>query len=133
MVLRSEMNLTADQHAQLKKIALENRKDVALHLGNRDLALSLRGSRDAVLADEPNESNIRKAADVHANAVADAAIAISKVTQQGKKVRPKNRKGWSKSSSPTMMPPWTNSWPMRNPTSNRPNSPHQYLSFLCQA
>lgn len=91
MVLRSEMNLTEDQHGQLKKIMLENRKDVGPHLGK--IAMSLRGLRDAVLADEPNEANIRKAAEVHANAVADAAVTISKVAQQGKKVLTEEQKG----------------------------------------
>lgn len=91
MVLRSELNLTEDQHTQLKKIMLENRTAVGPELGK--IALSMRGLRDAILADEPNEANIRKAADVHAHAVADAAVAISKVAQQGKKVLTDEQKG----------------------------------------
>lgn len=91
MVLRSELGVTDEQRTQFIKLAKEHRGDVGPKLAAAHK--TMRGLRDAVLADDASEAQIRKAADAHGQAVAEAAIALSKVAKEGKQVLSETQRG----------------------------------------
>jgi Spy/CpxP family protein refolding chaperone len=77
LVLKSELNVTDEQHEQIHGIIVENKGDiaeVAEGIWRKRSAL-----RDSVLAEKPDESTIRKAADELGDAIGDAAVLASKL------------------------------------------------------
>ncbi len=84
MVLRSELNITDEQRAQIRGMVVEHKTDIAKAAENvweKRVAL-----REAVLADEPDEKAIRKAADRLGDAIGDAAVLASKIAGEARPV-----------------------------------------------
>lgn len=77
LVLRSEMNVTEEQRAQIREILVAHRPAIAETVKSvRDKRVAL---RDAVLSGEADEAQIRAAADELGKAIADAAVKGSKL------------------------------------------------------
>lgn len=79
IVLRSELNLTDEQKAKVKETVVAKKPEIA------KVAQGVWEKRtvlvDAVLADQPDEQTIRKAADDLGKAIGDAAVLASKVAE----------------------------------------------------
>jgi len=72
IVLRSEMNVTEAQRAQIREVLVTHRSDIASTVKSvRDKRVAL---RNAVLSGEADEAQIRAAADELGKAIADAAV-----------------------------------------------------------
>lgn len=84
LVLKSELGITDDQRSKLKTIGLSHRNELGPAL--EKVGGTFRGVRDSVLAENGNEEAIRQAAEAHGKAVGDLAVALSKVTKEGREV-----------------------------------------------
>ena len=84
MVLRSELDLTAEQRKEVRTILMSNRKDIAAAL--RPVSEDRRQLRTAVLADQPDEQQIRAASEKLGKSIGDAAVTLSKVAGEVKQV-----------------------------------------------
>lgn len=83
LVLQSELNLTGEQKSQIGGILRGQKQEIAVAAkGVWDKRVAL---RNAVLAENPDEAAIRKAADELGKAIGDAAVLGSKVAGE---VRP---------------------------------------------
>jgi Spy/CpxP family protein refolding chaperone len=77
LVLRSEMNVTSEQRAEIRGLLVGHRSQIAATVKSvREKHLVL---RDAVLADQPDEGNIRAAASDLGVALGDAAVKAAKL------------------------------------------------------
>lgn len=77
LVLRSEMNVTDEQRAQIREVLVSHRPAIAETVKSvRDKRVAL---RNAVLLGEASEEQIRAAADELGKAIADAAVKGSKL------------------------------------------------------
>jgi len=77
MVLRSELDITEAQRAQIKEVLVAHKSEIAKHAkAVRDKRVAL---RDAVLADNPSDAKIRKAADELGKVVGNAAVKAAKL------------------------------------------------------
>jgi Spy/CpxP family protein refolding chaperone len=77
LVLRSEMNVSAEQRAEVRGVLLNHRSEIAATAKSvREKRLVL---RDAVLADQPDEAKIRAAANDFGVALGDAAVKAAKL------------------------------------------------------
>lgn len=84
LVLRSELNVSDEQKAKIKQTVEAKRPEIARAakgVWEKRTALV-----DAVLADQPDERAIRKAADELGKAIGDAAVLAAKVTGEVKPV-----------------------------------------------
>jgi Spy/CpxP family protein refolding chaperone len=84
MVLRSELDLTAKQRKEVRTILMSHRKEIATAL--RPVSENRRALRAAVLADQPDEQQIRAASDKLGKSIGDAAVQLSKVAGEVKQV-----------------------------------------------
>jgi Spy/CpxP family protein refolding chaperone len=80
LTLRSELDVTADQRAQIHEVLKSHRSEIVatvklLYDARTDL-------RDVVMTDEADESEIRSAADALGNAIADAAVKRAKLRKE---------------------------------------------------
>jgi len=80
MVLRSELNLTDEQRAKIGAIFKENRQSLAKVA--QPVATERHKLRLAVLADAPNDEQIRQAAKALGVALGDAAVEMSVVARE---------------------------------------------------
>jgi Spy/CpxP family protein refolding chaperone len=77
LVLRSEMNVTPEQRAEVRGVLVSYRSQIAATVKSvREKHLVL---RDAVLADQPDEDKIRAAASDLGDALGDAAVKAAKL------------------------------------------------------
>ncbi|MHB8900238.1 MAG: Spy/CpxP family protein refolding chaperone [Thermoguttaceae bacterium] len=77
MVLRSELNVTDEQRAQIGEVLVSRRSAIAETVKSvRDKRVVL---RDAVLSGKADEAQIRAAADELGKAIGDAAVKASKL------------------------------------------------------
>jgi Spy/CpxP family protein refolding chaperone len=77
LVLRSEMDVTPEQRAEIRGVLLAHRSQIAATAKSvREKHLVL---RDAVLADQPDEGKIRAAASELGDALGDAAVKAAKL------------------------------------------------------
>jgi Spy/CpxP family protein refolding chaperone len=80
LVLRSEMNVTDEQRAQIRDVLVSRRPAIAETVKSvRDKRVVL---RDAVLSGKADEAQIRAAADELGKAIADAAVKASKLRNE---------------------------------------------------
>ena len=84
MVLRSELDLTAEQRKEVRTILMSHRKEIATAL--RPVSENRRALRAAVLADQTDEEQIRAAAEKLGKSVGDAAVQLSQVAGEVKQV-----------------------------------------------
>ena len=80
MVLRSEIDLTADQKQQIASI-LQSRKAEIIHVV-QPISQKRRALRDLVTAGSVDEKAIRAAADDLGHAIGDAAVLAAQIKQQ---------------------------------------------------
>jgi Spy/CpxP family protein refolding chaperone len=80
MVLRSELDLTADQKQQIAAIVQAHKAEILQVV--RPVVQKRQALRDAVTAANPDETVIRSAADDLGHAIGDAAVLASKIKQQ---------------------------------------------------
>jgi Spy/CpxP family protein refolding chaperone len=77
LVLRSEMNVTPEQRAEIRGVLVGHRSQIAATVKSvREKHLVL---RDAVLADQPDEGKIRAAASELGDALGDAAVKAARL------------------------------------------------------
>lgn len=77
MVLRSELNVTDEQRAQIREVLVSHRPAIAETVKSvRDKRVAL---RNAVLSGKADEAEIRAAADDLGKAIADAAVKATKL------------------------------------------------------
>lgn len=84
LVLRSELNLTAQQREKIHKVLAEHKGELVKDMKNvfeKRAAL-----HKAILANQPDETAIRKAADELGHAIGDAAVVGSKVAGEVKPI-----------------------------------------------
>jgi Spy/CpxP family protein refolding chaperone len=80
MVLRSELNVTAQQQAQIRDVLKSHRSQIAVTVQSvREKRTAL---RDAVLSGKADEAQIRTAANELGSAIADAAVKASKLRNE---------------------------------------------------
>lgn len=84
VVLRDELDITAEQRAELRGIFHSHRED--LRPAMVEVLQHKRALRDAVIAEQPDEARIRAEADALGDAIAEAAVAMSKVTSEARTV-----------------------------------------------
>jgi len=77
LVLRSELNVTADQRAQIREVIVGYKDRIGPVVEN--LKEKRRALRDAVRAETPEEMAIRNAANELGKAIGDAAVLASEV------------------------------------------------------
>jgi Spy/CpxP family protein refolding chaperone len=91
LVLRSELNLTDQQKAKIQQTVVAKKPEIAT------VAKSVWEKRtalvDAVLADQPDEQAIRKAADELGKAIGEAAVLASKVAGEVKPALSSEQRG----------------------------------------
>ena len=80
MVLRSELNLSDEQRSQIRDVVVSHRGEVASTV--QDVRAKRLALRDAVLAENADEAEIRAAADELGEQIADAAVKASKLKAQ---------------------------------------------------
>jgi Spy/CpxP family protein refolding chaperone len=80
MVLRSQLDLSDDQRAQIKTILQAHKQEIVQVV--QPLIEKRRALREAVTAADPNEQAIRAASDDLGKAIGDAAVLASKLKQQ---------------------------------------------------
>lgn len=80
LVLRSELNVTAEQKAQIREVLVGHRAQIAATVKSvRDKRLVL---RNAVLSGKADEARIRAAAGELGKAIGDAAVKASKLRNE---------------------------------------------------
>ena len=80
MVLRSELNVTDEQRAQIREVLVSRRPAIAETVKSvRDKRVAL---RNAVLSGKADEAQIRAAAEELGKAIADAAVKGSKLRNE---------------------------------------------------
>jgi len=84
MALRSELNITDEQRAQLRQILVSHKAEIAA--ATRPLVERARALREAVAAEQPDERAIRAAAAELGAAIGDAAVLASKVRGEAARV-----------------------------------------------
>ena len=84
LTLRSELNVTDEQRAEIKKIVVSHRSEIAAVA--KPIVEKRRALREATLAENPNESTIRAAANDLGKSIGDAAVLASKVKPEVFKV-----------------------------------------------
>lgn len=84
VVLRDEMDVTAEQRAELRGIFQEHRAE--LRPAMLEILEHKRALRAAVTAEQPDEALIRAEADALGDAIGDAAIVMSQVTGEAREV-----------------------------------------------
>jgi Spy/CpxP family protein refolding chaperone len=84
LILRSEMNVTDEQRAQIREIISEHKDEIADVV--RSLRTARKALRSAVTADLPNEATIRAAAEGLSASIGDAAVLASRVRRQVRQV-----------------------------------------------
>lgn len=80
LVLRSELNVTAEQRDQIRAVVVSHRPEIAATV--KTLHQKRATLRDAVLAQEADEAKIRAAADELGKAVGDAAVKAAKLKRE---------------------------------------------------
>lgn len=80
LVLRSELNVTTDQKAQIREVVVGYKDRIAPVV--KSLKEKRRALRDAVRAETPDEMTIRNAADELGKAIGEAAVLASAVVGQ---------------------------------------------------
>jgi Spy/CpxP family protein refolding chaperone len=91
MVLHSELNLTDQQKAKIKETVAAQKPEIAK--AAKGVWEKRSALVDAVLADQPDQQAIRKAADDLGKAIGDAAILASKVAGEVKPVLTSEQRG----------------------------------------
>ena len=89
LILRSEMNVTDEQRAQIREIISEHKDEIADVV--RSLRTARKALRSAVTADLPNEATIRTAAEDLSTSIGDAAVLASRVRRQVRQVLTENQ------------------------------------------
>ena len=84
MVLHSEINITQEQQEKLAGIMKEHHGEVQPAV--KDFILAVRNLRNKMVADQPQETEIRAAASELGKAIGDAAILASKGVGEAKAV-----------------------------------------------
>ena len=84
MVLRSDLNVTAEQRVKLIGIAKDHHSEIQPAVKN--LSLAARNLRDRTISDNPQESEIRSAANELGKVIGDAAVLASKGIREAKTV-----------------------------------------------
>jgi len=80
LVLRSELNVTPEQKAEVRQIVASHRQEIVATVQSvRAKRVAL---RDAVLAQEADEAAIRSAADELGDAIGEAAVKAAKLKAQ---------------------------------------------------
>jgi Spy/CpxP family protein refolding chaperone len=82
--LRSDLNISDEQRTQIRGLVQEHRAEIAPVA--QKIVEKRRALRTAVLADKPDETAIRAAADDLGKAIGDAAVLASKVAGEVKPV-----------------------------------------------
>jgi Spy/CpxP family protein refolding chaperone len=80
MVLKSEVNLTDEQHEQIHKIFKEHREEICKEA--QGVWTKRNALRDAVLKGAGNESEIRDAANALGKQIGDAAMLAAKIRDE---------------------------------------------------
>jgi Spy/CpxP family protein refolding chaperone len=84
LVLRSELNVTDEQKAQIRGLVSEHRDEIAQAAAG--VIEARRALREAVVAETPNEETIRSLAGELGEAIGDAAVGTSKMVGQIKTI-----------------------------------------------
>ncbi|MGB6045070.1 MAG: periplasmic heavy metal sensor [Pirellulales bacterium] len=84
MVLRSELDMTTEQREQIRTILTSHRNEIKTSV--KPVVQQRRKLRDAVTAQEPDEQQIRAAADALGKSIGDAAITMSKIAAELREV-----------------------------------------------
>lgn len=84
VVLRDDLDITAEQRAELRGIFIAHRDD--LRPAMLEVLEHKRALRDAVMAENPDEAAIRAEADALGDAIGDAAVAMSQVAGEARTV-----------------------------------------------
>ncbi len=77
MVLRSELDVTDQQKAEIKKVLVSHKSEIIVQV--KSLWQKRQSLRDAVLAEKTDEAAIRRAADNLGKAIGDAAVLAAKL------------------------------------------------------
>jgi Spy/CpxP family protein refolding chaperone len=77
LTLRSELGVTGEQRAEIRQIVASHRSEIVAVA--KPIVEKRRALRDAVLAENPDETSIRAAANDLGKAIGDAAVLASQV------------------------------------------------------